>query len=714
MEPFEEADIEQLLRVYRRYLRELELKIAKFGELATPTHIILEKDEYQRKIEALEQKLQTIKPRHNLLPRHNLPPRDYEQFVGRQTELQQIQKLLLKSRVYIVVIDGVGGVGKSALALESAYIFCDHYDTLPNNERFEVIIWLSAKQSYLTSNGIHQQTPTLRTIRDLCVVIARVFNEPAVNEASSEIQLTQIEHILKTQRTLLILDNLETTNDHELLSFLHVLPDPTKAIVTSRHRIDVAYPIRLTGMPYPDAKKLIIQECNRKGVNLITEEQEDIWKRTGGVPLAMVWAIGLMGMGRSTGGVLRYLSQGQNDIARFCFEESVARIRRKPAYRLLLALALFNSSVNSTMLGEVAGLSNDEFRRDEGMSELLQLSLVNKEDELFTLLPLTYNYVTEELVKQPKLEQRLRKQWIACLLNLARPYSDLPWRRPKRRQLQQHGKHLVTLSIWSQQSERLDILLQILPALALYYDIVGQWSERLKDGLIGLDYALLVGNSQAVMLIKKYVLVPILSQQGQHMKAEQHILEALDIAKQRGTILWQCEILRSYSQILRRKGSLDQAFKRCKQALQLTTKIKEPLAKAYIEYEIGKIERDRCNWQSAQVHLVAALNVLQQNERGSSWDILCNIGFIAYQLGEYERASQIYTKCLESYKEARGRGKMVTLQVRMALLEAKLGNREVAIEYAQEALTWARRMGMVQEQVQVNEILKHLGEKPNN
>lgn len=45
--------------------------------------------------------------------------------------------------------------------------------------------------------------------------------------------------------------------------------------------------------------------------------------------------------------VLRRLGSGQSDIARFCFSESVARIRHRDAYRLLLALALFEQRVRT-------------------------------------------------------------------------------------------------------------------------------------------------------------------------------------------------------------------------------------------------------------------------------------------------------------------------------------------------------------------------------
>ncbi|MCB8969085.1 MAG: hypothetical protein H6660_19575, partial [Ardenticatenaceae bacterium] len=55
---------------------------------------------------------------------HNLPQSDCSKFVGREEELGQIFKLLQpypQSRHHLIVIDGIGGIGKSTLALEVAH-----------------------------------------------------------------------------------------------------------------------------------------------------------------------------------------------------------------------------------------------------------------------------------------------------------------------------------------------------------------------------------------------------------------------------------------------------------------------------------------------------------------------------------------------------------------------------------------------------------------
>ena len=313
-------------------------------------------------------------PARRPLPWHNLPQRSYTRFVGRQAELEKLTQLLLphpRSRHFVVTLDGIGGVGKSALALELAYRYRDGYAALPEAERFDAIVWISAKRTLLTANGIQQRQQTFNTLDDLYREIATLLEQPGILQADAMHHRGLVERVLTAQRTLLIVDNLETVDDEELLSFLRELPDPTKAIVTTRHRIDIAYSIRLTGMPEPDAQALMVVEAARKGVELPSEAIGDLYRRTGGIPLAIVWSIGLMSMGHSVESVLRRLGSGHSDIARFCFAESMARIRGRDAERLLFALALFERSVNRQMLGEVAGLGDDVIGRDDGLAELL-------------------------------------------------------------------------------------------------------------------------------------------------------------------------------------------------------------------------------------------------------------------------------------------------------------------------------------------------------
>ncbi len=61
-------------------------------------------------------------------------------------------------------------------------------------------------------------------------------------------QANLVRQALTQQRTLLIIDNLETVDDEQTLAFIREVPAPTKVIVATR-RLDIAYPLRLVAMP---------------------------------------------------------------------------------------------------------------------------------------------------------------------------------------------------------------------------------------------------------------------------------------------------------------------------------------------------------------------------------------------------------------------------------------------------------------------------------
>lgn len=383
---------QEILDALKWRLHERELQAAMFGASADPI-VKIEIDDLKEKIEIISQEILAGPKTHKFL--HNLPQPDYVRFIGRKNELLRLRELLHhNSRTWVVVIDGVGGIGKSALALEIAHQYLSDNPAMHKNDQFQCLIWVSAKAASLTADGVTSRQPAIRTLDDIHKTIAITLEHDNILLARPEEQDRLIRRALTQQRTLLIIDNLETIDDERVNTFIRELPEPTKCIVTTRHRIDVAYPIRLTGLPTNDALDLISQECEKKDVSLTKEQANLLFKRTGGVPLAVVWSVAQMGYGYSAEAVLQRLGSPSADIAKYCFEGILDRIRNKQTKRLLIALCLAIKTSRS-VLGYVANVP--ELDRDEGLVELERLSLVNKQRDSFEILPLVIEYMMPEL-----------------------------------------------------------------------------------------------------------------------------------------------------------------------------------------------------------------------------------------------------------------------------------------------------------------------------
>lgn len=654
-------------------------------------------------------------------PLHNLPQRSYSAFIGRQAEREQLARLLLphpRSRHFVVTIDGIGGVGKSALALELAYGYREGYANLPEEERFEAVVWVSAKRTLLTAGGIQQRRQSFNTLDDLFREVAAVHDLPAILQAPAAERRGLVERSLAERRTLLIIDNLETVDDEELLSFLRELPDPTKAIVTTRHRIDIAYAIRLTGMPRDDALRLMAVEAEAKGVALAPAALDELEHRTGGLPLAMIWSIGLMSLGHSVEAVLRRLGQGQSDIARFCFGESAARIAGRDPQRLLLALALFERSVARAMLGEVAGLADDPVGRDEALAELLRLSLVNQKGERFSLLPLTHAFARDELARHPALADALREAWVARLTAMAAPYNQVHWQQPDRQDLRREGEHLVTLAAWAEASGRPDLLLPIAVALGAYYDSVGRWPDMLELSWRCIEYARLLGD-RAVLRNELNSAAWIIGQQGRLDEAEALLAEAEALAHELGDAAWLAEIMINSSQLARRRRHFALAQARCEAAEALLASLdddRRPYVRADVELERGKIARDQGDWAAARdcFERARAVFVIDQDDprfnSERAWGAYSQLAYVTHKLGDLERAAPMYAKSLEAIRAVGSRGYLATLLVRCAELELERGDRAAAGALLAEAAELSRRLGLVDEQRQSEELGRRLAD----
>lgn len=338
--------------------------------------------------------------------RSNLPNRDYAKFIGRQNLLKNAMRLLdARHRIGLITIDGVGGIGKTTLALEAAHLCRER-------KMFDVIIWISAKSEVLTSKGIISRQRTFSNFDDLFVTTIGILDRPALLQTPDGERLSLLLQVFSQERILLVLDNFEVINDEQINEFLRELPTPSKGIVTTRRRINVAYEIRLSGMSLDESLFLMRQESEKRSLPLEVQDLKKLYNKTGGIPLAMVWSVSqISGKGRTIDAVLESLSQPQDDICQYCFQESF-QLLSTDEREVLFALSLLDGPKEREAIGRLAGLEKNHLDRDEALTTLVELSLVSQDGDSFDMLSLTKLYTRSILEQSPMLEQRVKERWV--------------------------------------------------------------------------------------------------------------------------------------------------------------------------------------------------------------------------------------------------------------------------------------------------------------
>ena len=169
------------------------------------------------------------KPTGNTLPRLGF-------FVGREKELKTIAEALSPdTRAWGALIDGPGGIGKTALAIKAAHD--------ASEELFDRKIFITAKVRELTAEGEKKLTDFTRpTYLAMLDELGRELGEDGLEKLPPDDRPNELRLALAGKKALIVFDNLETLPEEErtrLFQFLSRLPEGNKAIVTSRRRSDV-------------------------------------------------------------------------------------------------------------------------------------------------------------------------------------------------------------------------------------------------------------------------------------------------------------------------------------------------------------------------------------------------------------------------------------------------------------------------------------------
>lgn len=642
-------------------------------------------------------------------------PRQTNEFIGREEELKQLLgEVSLNYRAPVITVDGIGGVGKTALVLEAAYLCLEasvYGESKFNAPVFESIIFTSAKDNDLLPHGIITKHPSQiqDTLRDIFQVIAHTLDDQTILQASPEEQIDRVYETLGHQTTLLIIDNFETIQDKEpVISFLLRLPDRVKAVITTRDLVVLYGCIRLDSLPERDSLCLINQQVIEKGVQLNIEDAFKLYQRFKGVPVALIYGIGQLASGYPLESVLSSSAPLPEDIARFCFEESVQRLRNTSAHCLLMAQAMFRRGPSRIAVATVAGLAKEPEKTNQGLAHLQQISLISFRADRYRMLPLTREYALAELAEHPEFEKAARKRWFDLYLDFAQQYGGKDWKNWYQRYdfLDEEWKNLLAVVDWCASQENYDDVKSIWKHIDHFSSLYGYWKDRLFWLKWLLEASERRGDYQTNIETRSEIGFTLISM-GELSQAEETLLwgwkhrelsslESQMFLAQQLALLRICQ--RQFDKALlwlhRGEKLSEQGELTPEEFSRRRLAILELRAKIF--YEIGQYEQANMLYKAI---VDKASEIDWQRMRNTAQHCMAEIAILR---DRFDEAEKLLERGLPEAEKNKAKKSVAQYQKVYAHLEEARGNQDSACEWATRAIGSFKALGMLPEANQLS------------
>lgn len=302
---------------------------------------------------------------------NNLPKPDFNDtgFIGRKNEVKDIKELIYGNHRVVSII-GDGGTGKTAIALKVAYEILDD-----EKSPYEMIIWGDAKQNILTEQGVVALKDEINHVRFFHDIKIKLSGEISVESDINEI----IEN-LKNYSTLLILDNLETIINENVLQFVREASKFCKILITSRIGIgELEFRRIIAGLTDKEATILDRQYAKYCGLyellKLDTLSLKNILcKQLYNSPLAIKWYIKCIASGVTPAETIN----NKGELLKFCLSNvySHLELNEKKLISILLVMRKVTSEAELIYLSEL-----DPIQAKKSINRLLATSFVNRNFE---------------------------------------------------------------------------------------------------------------------------------------------------------------------------------------------------------------------------------------------------------------------------------------------------------------------------------------------
>jgi len=335
---------------------------------------------------------------------------DVSQFYGREEELFQLRQWSVEEHCRLVALVGIGGVGKSTLAVKLA---------LQIQTEFEIVVWRSLRNA----------PPLEELLESILSFLLRVRGENPVIPNSVNGRLSKLMECLCSSRCLLILDNTEAILSSgeragqcrdgyegysQLLQTVGEVPHQSCLLLTTREKPSAiallegekskVRSLPLKGLKAEQGRELFQQKGQFAGSEA---EWSQLSKHYGGNPLVLkLVAVATQELFNGTiAEVLKYARQGVLvfEHIRALLEGQFNRLS-SVEQEVMYWMAINREPLSLAELEENIVTVASKRKLLEAMNSLLIRSFIEKDGEYFWVQPVVMEYVTERLVEQSDSE----------------------------------------------------------------------------------------------------------------------------------------------------------------------------------------------------------------------------------------------------------------------------------------------------------------------
>lgn len=607
--------------------------------------------------------------------------RSHKRLFGVQTAHDALRICLLaQERPWLVAIDGIGGIGKTALAQGLV-------TDLSESSYFEQMAWVSAKQEeFQTSRGtqtIMHSAMGAEHLVDAILAQLTDANEITPSQLASasttESKETLLRKILTETPTLIVVDNLETVADYEaLLPTLHALSNPSKFLITSRYALvdlDDVFSQTLAELPRQDVFDLLRHEATMRGIASLIAADEDaldeIYRVAGGHPLTLNLILGqlkFLPLEHVLDGLRNASTQRTESLYTYIYRQAWALLE-PPGRQLFCAMPLLQNATYAQLCA-ITQLPEDDLHA--ALAQLIGLSLLHVDGDLFdprySVHRLTETFLSNEVRRTP--EQSL----------------------------------LDDLSAWHTAYEQM-----ILNGLRYWHDHpavqtveVEQLDRNLESILNLLGHGLLYESAWPDTRTLIFRLTSYMERRG-HWQAWRTILaRGVEMAQNANDIDGETTLTALLGRLSTRQGREKEVVARYRRSLSLAKprRNRYEIARAYSNLGYFYIDR-KYRWR-AEVLNLAALEIFEEleNAHGIAWT--CNhLGMLYTRQNQWELAQNFLERACQLWRDQGAQHALLAGYTNLGMMYVEMGEIDLALENLDLANRISQRTGELANTAQI-------------